>query len=926
MEQFNQNILICLLLNIIESNREKLAEYLAVSPQTIYRCIEEERPRFPSSITLEQVKKTFLRREAGTCVRDLLECLEKDLEMPRARADLENFYNTKKSELGENEACSIIIEELYYKCKRKYTYSGETHNYVQASLEVKNEDNNDSSVNKENDIKSIAKSGFLSVLKNLDYLNRSENTTESLSINSKWLPGVKYEDTEYDNLTKLIIDMCSSGNFVNGVIFAEPGSGKTYSIFDAVKKLLTDEISYDGKLIVPVYISSLLLTINDIGLIKGIADAFCNGDLNLTREAFKDDSKLHFLLFVDAINEHTDDNALMEEIIKLSHSLYKNVSLIVSSNDNEEIRILQDSGFAEITMSSLEMGIIDSEVEDDTLSDEFKKLLLKPFYLERYLSLRESNEVNDEYSVIDAYVQSCKTNGKIVDVRGQRKWSKLLDEQLTEISFRCTINRQMYFSTCRNSGEERDSFTIDEYDIKRLVQIGILKKYSNTLYFEHENYRNYFASKYVLMKCMELCDNSNAPRELQLKLLGENIKLIKDTPANVCSILAPKLYNDGLLQQLIVKFSGLNNDPDFAKIMIGFYQAVIGFFALCTTTLDGLDLSNANLWMVDFTRFNKIINCDFSATNLNPETIWLHHAKISYSDKNSGKIKNNLIFLSGAEGFEVYNWKDDRQVFLRFPQKAVLKFWDLTENALYIAFENKVYYVGFEEIVKKLHSNTDLESVEMLLSDAYIAKKANIENIRFEGSVKLNARKDELRYSSGKELYFKPAGKSALSRLVENCYFATFIDDDTVFADCDGVYIIVNVEGKLIWKRMIKPIMPQIIRREKDGVVVEMILPGVFKTKIFKYTFSDWKASFLDCKEKEKSADLGNIFTRDYNKEFGMIGDSIVIKDESNNEHCIYGGAIEFTNTRFNGATIVQRPIDDKERKLLEQFGGIVNL
>ena len=63
----------------------------------------------------------------------------------------------------------------------------------------------------------------------------------------------------YDDLTDYILKQAEEGTLPHSVLFAEPGAGKTYSVFEALRELLSSERTYRGRKLIPVFISSLLI-------------------------------------------------------------------------------------------------------------------------------------------------------------------------------------------------------------------------------------------------------------------------------------------------------------------------------------------------------------------------------------------------------------------------------------------------------------------------------------------------------------------------------------------------------------------------------------------------------------------------------------------------------------------------------------------
>ena len=917
MEKLDGYTLMYLLKNTAGISIDELISYENLdysSPTTVNRYLNKEKhPKFPTSLTIEMVQRTFanlqsahFRDNADGFVNAMLRLLAHDLESPNAANGLRALYEAKRKDLDELSACRIMIDDLYIKCKNGYTDDGVSP-IRPAEAAKAPEARAESGVSR----RKLSEESFVSVLKSLKYLDEGETSLSGLGIVDSWIPGLTRDQEQYRNLTDYILKQAEAGTLSHSVFFAEPGAGKTYSVFAALKKLFKTDVTSGGTELIPVFVSSLLISINNTGITEFFAQVFTCGDKAAAAEAFRGDSDVRYLLFVDAVNESLNRDALLDEIIRLSYPVNRNITLIVSSNNADEDTTLQNSGFVPIRLNQLDAETVDAEVQGSALPAGLRALLRKPFYLGKYLSFRGDGYADDEYSVIDAYINNCKTNGKIVKPHESIDWIRLLDEHLPRLCYQCAVRNQMYISLNENAGEEYGILKAEQ-NVWRLVQIGVLKKYSEAVYFEHENYRNYFAAKYLYSKCRELCSHPNAPAELKTALMRESVALLQDAPANVCAILAQKLYNEKILFRLLGEYGPLIRDR-------GFYRLMISLFSFATRCLEGLDLRGADLWISDFSKFDKITDCDFSGADLNPETLWLHHARISYTSRNSGRLHNDLICLSGPEGFEIYNWKDDRQLFVRFEQPGIPDAWEVSDEALTLASGGTVYRIGMSEIQERLHSNTASVNEDLLLSERHIVSGKTSTDIRLNPMVKLNSRRDELSFQPGKELYVRMNGKSLLLKLGDTCRYATFIDDNRIFADCDGVYMIMTLDGILVWRRMIKPVIPRLVRRDRGGAVVEMQIPGILSPKYFRYTFDTQKMTFVRPDETVLKDIPDPEATDD-----GAVNDRLELLDDDNRVHCLFGGAIEFTGSVFEDATIVSRQIDENERQILTQFGGIV--
>ena len=101
-----------------------------------------------------------------------------------------------------------------------------------------------------------------------------------------------------------------------------------------------------------------------------------------------------------------------------------------------------------------------------------------------------------------------------------------------------------------------------------------------------------------------------------------------------------------------------------------------------------------------------------------------------------------------------------------------------------------------------------------------------------------------------------------------------------------------------------------------------MEMPGGKAVKYFMYDLYQKKMNFVDSNDVAKMINSGFVHSN-ADLDENLDSDSVfyIFKD---NTHRIYGGAIEFTNSVFKDATIVNRKIDERERMILIDYGGIL--
>ena len=696
-------------------SQSKIAENLDLPLPTFNRYWKnnpDKRPWCPRDLLKDNVvnfASKLLAEMYGNDVDRMMDdfflWLRINLDAPNTSSELKKTYDEEKQKSDADIAFKEIITIFYEKCRSSSKRLNDKRNNAASPSVPSHSPKERASIPEINELKDISKKSFAATVKALRYIVEPGGSLESLNIVEEWLPTV---DSEQRKLSDYVFDHIRSAKLAHSAVYSEPGVGKTYSFFDTFRKLLTMSLEYEGKPVVPVYLSSLLLSMSGKSILNYIVENFFDRDDHLAAEVFEHGAVAHFVLLIDALNEGVNESSLLSDAVMLSLGK-KNLTLIVSSNNTDEILTLKQSGFEEIVLNELDMNVVDGALEGSVSSTAFKRLLCRPFYLKNYLQFKEKGYSADTYSVIESYIQNCKRTGKAAKIQSIAKWSALLDGEFSDFCYRCTINNKMYVSVLESNLTTTFEFLKSKENINRLEQIGLLKSYGRPIehvYFEHEIYRNFFAAKYLHNKICELFDHSNAPDELRLQKVRDFIIMIKNTPANVYKILAPKLFHEGLLAKSLKEIGPLVNNQSSNQFAQSFFREIVNLFSFATNTLENLDFNRANLWMTDFTRFDKILNCNFENANLNPETLWLHHAKISYTSTNSGRICKNLIFLSGPEGFEVYNWENDNQLFIHLPQRRIVTSWSLSISNLTVQTGNGIYRVSIDEIMSRLYSNT----------------------------------------------------------------------------------------------------------------------------------------------------------------------------------------------------------------------------
>lgn len=337
-------------------------------------------------------------------------------------------------------------------------------------------------------------------------------------------------------LPDFIIKLISEGTLSNYVLLSDGGTGKSCGMLESYRRILAGSYFYMQKKVIPVFVMANQLYLynsrikENLGIrhynntIRSSILKLCGNGVVLSEEshyqldnAMLDMSNFshHFLIFVDGINECRNVSMLIEEIEQLAS--FKNVSLIISSRN--EHSVLKNNGFSEIRVLPIEDEVISTLAPE--IDESSRELLSRPFYLSKYIELKQKGAVNDyhptnAFDLIDYYIK-----WSINKQRAQWGDEAFADSFLIIVSYVCFemarksvffiskdiwdlaykyYSEDNYFATQTNVGEK--DFRQNIMELATSIGLFVRSESYNSLQtnnyrISHEIFRDYFMASFI---------------------------------------------------------------------------------------------------------------------------------------------------------------------------------------------------------------------------------------------------------------------------------------------------------------------------------------------------------------------------------------------------------------------------------------------
>ena len=307
----------------------------------------------------------------------------------------------------------------------------------------------------------------------------------------------------------------SSTNIFNFVISGAGGSGKTTSLLETYRRLLKNSVkTQDDKLLVPIYIpaSKLVRSRDDIYpvhkyIIQNYLPVNPGDNFNALYPVLESnilkrkDSKMQFVLLIDALNENFQYRVMVEEIRQISEMC--NVSVCVSFKGNSANLSL--TSFKLLRIKELNENVVDNSIDNRDVDSRLSELLRIPFYLSKYVEINHDDSINanvfTSYDLLEKYYRTLLENQLI-----NNQYSPCTDpdkrRQEIEVSFdKVAPVIAFVLSRKKSSGDTFDGFstsmmfTTDDTNLMNEIHgisvynnVGIYQTLINDIEYTVESY------------------------------------------------------------------------------------------------------------------------------------------------------------------------------------------------------------------------------------------------------------------------------------------------------------------------------------------------------------------------------------------------------------------------------------------------------
>lgn len=292
----------------------------------------------------------------------------------------------------------------------------------------------------------------------------------------------------------------------NILLICNGGSGKTYQFYYAYKSLLNIEKcipifvpmnQFDGH--DPYYIENYIIE----NYLEKIDTDSVEANRNILKKMFEAGS-YNYYIFIDAVNETSVNSCrIYNEIRKLSE--IKNVRLIVSSKTDSNI--LYD--FDKITVKKIDESILKKSISNYiNLKPLLKKLIKRPFYFKKYISIddEKKRDTTNSVELLSFYYDWIikKMQDSLDNIDYQEFCGELLKKFIPEFAYDQMSSSSYlafdkeYFIQRWNEFKSRRGITFDKSFIKTLEEMAIIRSVDvETFVFQHQNEYTYFVAYYI---------------------------------------------------------------------------------------------------------------------------------------------------------------------------------------------------------------------------------------------------------------------------------------------------------------------------------------------------------------------------------------------------------------------------------------------
>ena len=752
----------------------------------------------------------------------------------------------------------------------------------------------------------------------------------------EWVPVVEGEDIDF---VTHILKSIESQNLRHTLLLAEGGSGKTTAMMSLAEELFNKSKTFEGRDIIPVFIPAFYII--DGNLTRYLATMF--GEEEKSTLSLLNDQQVssHFLILVDGINETPDFDSLQTDILRISQK-YKNATFIVSSQEGYRPYFLSET-YAVVRLSLISEETREKSIANyDELSEGMKTLLGRPFFINLYQEC-SSESVTDEYSLVREYLKNQ------VDKVHRTEIVKFMEVDLPRIAFKML--------------EEGKRILPDvNIPVEELVKLNVLRLYGRFAYFSENEFFYFFCAKYIYDTFSTIKNECAPDPQIQDELTKDLASALKTKMTRTTrKLLADALFEKGEQYQLLKMLGSQFSQDRLVQ------RAIVAVFAARDEELSRFDFSKRDLWVTDFTMFRRLAYCVFNESQLNPETLFFHDSHIHYEEsKNYVRVCDNHVLISDPKGIELYNFCDDRKVYIFLNQEEITHL-HMSEKYLFVNTDANTYVIkkdklfslpknnqeNFALAITEIENETTTDPVtdEVTLRDSkrediglqsvpeakresfrQLQKTCISNDVDHDGNVLFRFADAIIRYSRKDGSFTKLRVRSTSAWFLEQT-------DRWIFVTDEGIYKIFDEECNLRWQKTVASVIPYFHSNSGSELVVRMTVPGKIEPRYFTTNLMDEEKRGVFRIENrtmesqslinETMSDLkdGQIYegTDSYGYKYYRCEDSSLRVYNQDDELLfpIYGSAIDFTGSVFTGVTLVGRKLDDLQKVIIQQFGGM---
>lgn len=479
---------------------------------------------------------------------------------------------------------------------------------------------------------------------------------------------------------EFILKRFRNNNIKNIYLFGEGGIGKTYALRRLYSRLLNDEYYVGAKRVLPIYISLAEVSIrgnkNETCIRQYIWNNYSCGQptgrntvTNLDSQILNaSNSRYHFIILCDGINENANAIALRTEISILAS--YENVTICLTGRN--KIEWLNDFEYVEVAPLDLKRvrNIVRSHLPENTLPEKTLELLRNPFNLTQWLGLSEADKANDytKSKLLKRHID------RLVDVQNQHNSAKkyLLGNLtiyhetalkyvlrfLGALSWEMENENNMVISVNCPAWKRAKALYLDELknelrlikDIFEnfLIPLGLFRRIDDKNFtYTHQNYRDYFAAQF-------LYDDNFGDFEYKISTYT-----ISDS---VLEYFSGFFKDKDSLYEFAHEANERISQCDVLKANAVLNKNIVRLFKETSNSIVNETFSNRDLCLADFNDFFELLDCDFSNSKFGEDTLWISSDGWNSNSRGEMHCTNKYIVVTGLLGDDIFETATGRHL------------------------------------------------------------------------------------------------------------------------------------------------------------------------------------------------------------------------------------------------------------------------